>query len=162
MHNFNCTTGLYNFSIVSRLSAQLMLVSVAVYQGWPGYDLMWRWGTLSPPAAREGQRCPSCPWLEDAAGYTLGWVGPRIAGVMVPLSPSETRQETEDAGRAVNHRPALVHFLWPPVSIGMTRWYSPSSICGPPAHRPDLGTGEVPKLQAHTPMKLTYNGRLNH
>lgn len=53
--------GLYNFNIVSRLYVQLMLVSVDVYQGWPGYDLMWRWGTLSPPAAREGAALSKLP-----------------------------------------------------------------------------------------------------
>lgn len=53
-----CQTHLH---VVSRLCQQLMLVSIAVYQGWPGYDLMWRWGALSPLAAREGAALSELP-----------------------------------------------------------------------------------------------------
>lgn len=105
---------------------------------WIWWDVAW--GTSSPPAEREGGRCrPGCPWAEDAAAYTLGWVGPRIAGVMVPLSPFETGQDAEGSGKAVNHRSAHARSHWLQVRRG-GRALQKVINCSPTAA--DLGTDD--------------------
>lgn len=77
--------------------------------------------------------------------------------MMVPLSPSETGQETEDAARAVNHSLAPVQFLWPLVRLNDSVIQTIINLWA----TADLGTGVVPKLQAHALMKVAYIGRLN-
>lgn len=54
-------------------------------------------------AALERRTQPLTCWAES---------GPRIAGVMVPLSPFETGQDAEDSGKAVNHRSATARSRW--------------------------------------------------
>lgn len=138
-----------------------MLVSVAVYQGWPGYDLMWRWGTLSPPAAREGAALSELPLTGGRS--RLHAELSRAADRWSDGSIKPFRDGPRDRGcwEGSQSPPGPCSLSLAP---GQMEWLGDTDHNQFVGHRPLIyvGTGEVPKLQAHALMKVTFNGRLNN